>query len=428
MKILWFANTPSLYDQCKYNYNGYGWVASLQTLINNYSEIELGVSFIHHTDFRKSIIDGTTYYPILKPSRKQNPIWHILNVWSNDSIFEKKLISKMLSVIKDFKPDLIHIFGTDDLFISIQNYTNIPVIIHLQGIINPLLNSYFPIDHNRITLKYSKYFILKNLFGLGKLSDYNRFKKQAIRETNCLRITKFVMGRTNFDSRLVKLYNPNVNYFHVDEVLRPPFYISENYKIYKKNKIDKIVLVSTISSTIYKGIDVILKTAKLLKEESGIDFEWKIIGLNEHDKLLKYFITATGILPNNVNVIFSGIKSPEQIVELLKEADIFIHPSYIDNSPNSVCEAQIMGVPVIACNVGGASTIVEHMLTGILIPANGIFELTSWIIELLNNDDLKLYLSNNSKLQAKNRHNKSKIITDLLSVYEFVTKKSNFYS
>jgi glycosyltransferase involved in cell wall biosynthesis len=425
MKVLWFSNTPSLYDQGKNPYNGCGWVESLESLIKNEVDIKLGVSFIHHSDFRKSIINNTVYYPILKPTRKNNTLWHILNVWSNDTIFENKLISNMLSVIEDFKPDVIHIFGTEGLFSSIQKYTDIPVIVHIQGIINPYLNSYFPIDHNISTLKFSKYFILKNLVGLGKLSDYNRLKKQAIREKNNLRITKFVMGRTDWDNRVVKLFNPNITYFHVDEVLRPPFYFSKNYRIFKKNNINKIVLVSTISATIYKGIDVVLKTAKLLKEESGIDFEWNIVGLNENDKLLKYFIKSTGIIPYNVNVIFSGIKSPEQIVELLKETDIFIHPSYIDNSPNSVCEAQIMGVPVIACNVGGVSTIVEHMVTGILIPANGIFELTSWINELVNNDDLKTCLSNNSKLKANNRHNKSKISTDLLRVYQFVAKKTN---
>ena len=424
MKVLWFSNSSSNYDKGQNHYNGCGWVESLEAIIKNQPGIELGVSFIHHTDFRKRIIDGTTYYPILKQSRKQNPIWHILNVWGNDNIFEKKIISNMLTVIEDFKPDVIHIFGTEGLFNSIQKYTNIPVIVHLQGIIGPLLNSYFPIEHNKRKLKYSKYFIFKNLLGLGKLSDYNRFIKQSKREASNLRITKFVMGRTDWDKRIVRLYNPNVTYFHVDEVLRNPFYLSEEIN----NHYSKTVLVSTISSTIYKGIDVVLKTAKLLKTETKLDFEWIIIGLNSQDKLLKYFVSSTGILPCEVNVKFLGIKSPEQITSILQESDIFIHPSYIDNSPNSVCEAQIMGLPVIATNVGGVSSIVDHMVTGILIPSNGIYELTSWIIELLDNDDLKTSLSNKAKLLAQKRHDKTKIINDLVRVYQFVTKKSNSYS
>jgi hypothetical protein len=243
MNVLWFTNTPSLYDQGKNPYNGCGWVESLESLLKDEVDIKLGVSFIHNSDFKKNIINNTVYYPILKPTRKISPFWYILNVWSNDSIFEKKVISNMLSVIEDFKPDVIHIFGTEGLFISIQKFINIPIVVHIQGAISPCVNSYFPVDHNRLTLKYSKYFILKNLFGLGKLSDYKKLKKQAIREKNNLKITKFVMGRTNFDSRLVKLYNPDVIYFHVDEVLRPPFYIPENYRNRKKNITNKIIRI-----------------------------------------------------------------------------------------------------------------------------------------------------------------------------------------
>ena len=37
---------------------------------------------------------------------------------------------------------------------------------------------------------------------------------------------------------------------------------------------------------------------------------------------------------------------PQQIVRELSEADLFIHPSIIDNSPNALCEAQLVGCPV----------------------------------------------------------------------------------
>jgi glycosyltransferase involved in cell wall biosynthesis len=84
-----------------------------------------------------------------------------------------------------------------------------------------------------------------------------------------------------------------------------------------------------------------------------------------------------------------------------------------------------MGLPVIATNVGGVSSIVEHLVTGLLIPSNGIFELASWIIELSKNNDLKTSLSNNSKFTAQNRHNKENIITNLVRIYKNVKNNSN---
>ncbi len=420
MKILWFANASSNYSKAySYynNYNGCGWVESLEEIVANNEEIDLAVSFFHPTDYKKTLIGKTFYYPILKPTREQKPFSYLLNVWASDSIFEKNLILSMLSVIDDFRPDIIHIFGTEGLFNSIQKYTNIPVVIHLQGIINPCLNSFFPINHNKTSLKFSKYFILKNLFGLGKLSDYKRLIKQSVRETNNLKITKYVMGRTEWDNRIVRLYNSNVFYFHVDEVLRKDFYRPGGIT---KHDNKKISLISTLSSTIYKGIDVVLKTAKLLKTETNIDFEWNLIGISEQDKLLNYFISKTKIHPNSVNVNLLGIKNADEVASQLLKSDIFIHPSYIDNSPNSVCEAQIIGLPVIACNVGGLASLIEHKVSGILIPSNGIFELASWIIELSENKELRFEISSRAQNVARYRHDKQKIYLDLLNAYSVI--------
>ena len=418
MKVLWLCNSSALYDHKNNIYNGYGWVESLGSLVVDVEQINLAIAFFHPTDFTKVKKGNIVFYPILKPSKNLSPMSHILNIWSRDTIFEKFLISKTLEFIEDFKPDLIHIFGTEGLFNSIQLFTKIPTVVHLQGLINPLMNSYFPIGFTKGSIKYSRFFIFKNLFGLGKLSDYNRLNKQTIREARNLRVTNFFMGRTDWDRRIVRIFNPNARYFHVDEVLRPSFYYEQQN--FTRIDLSKLIIVSTISSTIYKGIDVILKTAKLLVTETNIAFEWKIIGLNGQDKLLKLFISELNITPESVNVEFLGIKTPDQLKLELQNADIFIHPSYQDNSPNSVCEAQIMGLPVIACNVGGVSSIVEHKATGILVPSNGIFELTSWITELWGNEDFRKSISAKAKSIAINRHDKKIIIKDLLNVYDVI--------
>ena len=49
----------------------------------------------------------------------------------------------MLKVICDFNPDIIHVFGTEEVFSLIQNHTNIPVVIQIQGLMNPCFNNYF---------------------------------------------------------------------------------------------------------------------------------------------------------------------------------------------------------------------------------------------------------------------------------------------
>ncbi|WP_281637495.1 glycosyltransferase family 4 protein [Flavobacterium marginilacus] len=417
MRILWFTNTPSLYDQGKHSYHGGGWIESLEELLQKDKSIELAVSFFHRADQHKLIKEETTYYPILRESGRKNLLNFIVNKRSGKLESEHIIIPKLLDVIDDFRPDVIHVFGTEEIFSSVQTYTKIPVVIHLQGLLNPYVNAYFPSGHNSLSFLFSPFFSLMNIIGLGNLSGYKRFKNQATREAVCLRRAKYVMGRTEWDKRVAKIYNPDISYFHVDEVLRSHFYNNKNER---KTQRSKIIIVSTLSPTIYKGIDVILKTANLLKNETKIDFEWSIIGLNDDDKLLKYFISSTKIEPEKVNLKFIGKKTPDELKEILLQTSIFIHPSYIDNSPNSVCEAQIMGVPVIACNVGGISSLIDHKETGILVPSNGVFEIVSWVVQLSRDQELLNLLSQNGKFKAQLRHNQIKIIEELISVYKTI--------
>lgn len=418
-RVLWFTSTASKYDQGKHHYNGCGWIESLEEQLKKEDSIELAISFFHKINQDKAFKDGTTYYPILRKSVKKEPFKYIWNTWRSKLPREEQVIPQFLQVIDDFKPDVIHIFGTEEIFASMQTHTKVPVVIHLQGLLNPYENAYFPVGHSLKSFFLSPIFLKLNLIGFGRGANFKLFQNAAKREAINLRNAKFVMGRTEWDKRIAKIYNPEVQYFHVDEVLRPIFY-QNDIKINTQS--DTITIISTLSSTIYKGIDLVLKTASILKTETSINFEWKIIGFDRNNKLLKYFITSTGIIPEKVDLKFVGKKSPDDLIGLLNEADIFVHPSYIDNSPNSVCEAQISGVPVIACNVGGIASLIEHKESGILVPSNGVFELVSWIVELSNNSQLLSSIAQKGKLKAQLRHNQTKIVQDLVAVYKAIQK------
>jgi glycosyltransferase involved in cell wall biosynthesis len=207
-------------------------------------------------------------------------------------------------------------------------------------------------------------------------------------------------------------------YFHVDEIMRPPFYVEWDRKQYQ-NKI--LTIVSTLSAVTYKGIDLILKTAKILTQYTSISYEWIIVGIDPDNKLLRFFEKHLNIFCKDVKITIEGVKTSEALVELLKGASIFVHPSYIDNSPNGVCEAQMMGLPVIACNVGGISSLIENNVNGILVPSNAPFELVTAIKTLAMDSNLSYRLGNQAKLTAMKRHNREKISTDILQIYKILS-------
>lgn len=414
MKILWFTETSTLYDQYEHFYYGCGWTESLQLLLENVPEVELFVVFFHQNATETKKINGTTYIPIVREEMK-NPFLKLVNNWKgNIDFFDIK--AQVLEIIDNLSPDIIHVFGTEGSFSQISLYTPRPVVYHIQGIVNPYLNTYLPINQSKFSFYFNFNYLLNNIKGNSPAFDLKRFKNQAKREAKVLKSVNYVMGRTDWDKSVVHIFNPLVNYFHVDEVLRATFYDSNSSIIKEKGNV--LHIVSTLSPTVYKGIDVVLKAAKAFKELTHIDFQWEIIGLDSNSKLLMHFEKTEKIKHNEVNIKCVGKKTPDQLVKCLQKANIYVHPSYIDNSPNSVCEAQIIGLPVIACNVGGVSSIVEHGYSGFLVPSNGVFEIIHWLTILHNDDNLRNTIGQQAKKCASKRHDRETIVKKLLDVYK----------
>lgn len=179
----------------------------------------------------------------------------------------------------------------------------------------------------------------------------------------------------------------------------------------------KLRLLSVGSCSMVKGMDLLLKTARLLKEHTHIDFEWHIAGPTE---LFPFFENNEGISHETVNIKFLGTLSAENLAVQLAEADIYIHTSYMDNSPNSICEAQIIGIPVITTYVGGIPSLVKNKETGILVPSNEPHTLAMEIIKLSRNTELMNRLSDNERQTAGARHNPDTIKNTLTEIYRTI--------
>ena len=121
-----------------------------------------------------------------------------------------------------------------------------------------------------------------------------------------------------------------------------------------------------------------------------------------------------------MNVNIRGSVGKEVLVNELCNSSVYVHPSYIDNSPNSVCEAQLIGIPVLATNVGGIPTLVKDGETGFLFPANDPYMLANLIKMVVKDVSLSEKISFAEISVAKARHNPDSIKTTLLNVYNYI--------
>lgn len=92
-------------------------------------------------------------------------------------------------------------------------------------------------------------------------------------------------------------------------------------------------------------------------------------------------------------------------------------PSMIENSPNSIGEAMILGVPVVAANVGGIPSIMDNGTEGYLYPSNDVQKLSEAVCRIFESDELALKFSDNGRKRAEKLYDKRTNIERLLKIY-----------
>ena len=421
MRVLWLSNTPGLYPSggTGSRYNGIGWISSLQEILRNEPNIEIGFAFVSSKDLEEKHEDNFFYYPI--KAKTESMVRKFAKYYGLDLGADKNsYVDELKRIIDKFKPDLIHLYGLESKLSTILGNTEIPIIVHLQGLLGPCSNAFWPVDFNKFSFLWPfsiREWLLRNGFGYEK----KIIGKRALQEEKNYKKLQYAMGRTEWDSCVTSLMSPDCKYYHVDEVLRPSFYANRGKWSTDNSK--KHIIVSTMSDTMYKGLDVIIKTASLLKRKGEINFEWQIIGISNSARIVGFFEKQIGVKSEDVSIKYIGVQSETQLCKTLLDSSLYVHPSYIDNSPNSVCEAQILGLPVIATNVGGVSSLIESGINGVLVPANGIYELSYHIQRILTSVKTSHNLSINAIATSTKRHEKTSIKQSLINTYNTIIEE-----
>jgi len=184
---------------------------------------------------------------------------------------------------------------------------------------------------------------------------------------------------TNFGipERLIKvIYNP----INIDKIRK----MSNEEVDIKKDK----PIIITVGRLIYsKGHDILLNAFKKVREK--IDCKLFIVGEGNERGNLE---TLRDQLKLKEDVCFLGFQ--HNPFKFMKYADLFCIATRYEGLCNSIIEAMVLGLPVIAtdCKSGPSETL-EHGKYGILVPAENSDALASEIIKVLTNTKLRENLS-----------------------------------
>ncbi len=414
MRILWFTNTPSNASE-EYNYKNFsgGWISSLETLLTETGKYKLGVCFFYTGEEFKKYTKGDVVYfgmPVkIGNAIKRIKTRQLAQLDDEDNTF-------INNVIEDFKPDLIHVFGTERGYGRILMNRSEKVVFNLQGLLGPITSVYFPLEFSRIKALAGNdlYSIIR---GTTMFHDYRILKKKAEREKGIIKNWHYFIGRTDWDRNYISMINPRAKYFHCEEMLRKEFFATLWIQPSEVSISNEIVIGTTINTNLFKGIDLIYKVITLLADYK---IKWKVFGIKKEDKINKIVCKVLKINDGNINIDFHDQVGVEDLISQLKTCHFFVHPSYIDNSSNSVCEAMLLGMPVLSSSVGGIKSLVKNEETGFLFNPYDKYDLAGLLVNLITDYEKAKKAGIEARKIAIKRHSPKSIMSQMGQIYNFI--------
>ena len=108
------------------------------------------------------------------------------------------------------------------------------------------------------------------------------------------------------------------------------------------------------------------------------------------------------------------------------EADVFLLPSGCENSPNSLGEAMLLGLPCVASAVGGIPSMLANGTEGLLYgDALDADALARAVLQVLHSPDGGAAMGRAARARALQTHDAARNAADLLHIYESILQEEH---
>lgn len=352
MKVLWIVNTllpeaASLLNKDKEFKSSGGWLIGAANSLSLNDKIELFIATVNScvTELKKLKGLNISYYviPYGKGNIKYNVDYEAYWNQINESV----------------QPDIIHIHGTEYShgLAYVNACGNKNVVVSIQG----LKSAYYYYHYGITNWEVFKNITLHDIFSRSMFKEKRLFKQSGELEKDLIKKIHYIIGRTSWDRCRTWAINPEAIYYFCNETLRDEFYDGSRWSY---NSCSKHTIFLSQANYAIKGLHQVLKAMPIILRHypdtiirvAGGDLTRfrGVKGWIHYNGYMKYINGLIDKYNLRENIVFTGpLNAEEMKCEYLK-CNVFVCPSTIENSPNSIGEAQILGVPCVSSYVGGA--------------------------------------------------------------------------
>lgn len=411
MKVLWITNVM-LPDACEALHLPPtvvgGWMCGYRDALLKY-----------HSDVELHIVSPYT----------QDKTFDVTTPLAHHYLFPQATIhGKWFEEINDqVKPDVIHIHGTEfpHSLLWAETCGMQKTLVSVQGLVSQIAERYMGglrNDELRCSWSLNDYRYRRTL-----QQQQARMMKRGLSEVNLLKQAQHIAGRTTWDRKNALAINPKAQYHKLQEVLRQDFYADGIHWQLGQCQRHSIF----ISQCYYpiKGLHRLLDAMPQIITQYP-DTQLYVVGEDGRRQHWWHRTQYANILAKKMkgfgsHVHYLGFLSAEQMIEQYRHAHVFVCPSSIENSSNSVCEAQMIGTPVVAANVGGMADLIEHEKSGMLYDFEETDKLAAHICKLFADDELADKFSTNERQAARLRHDRRSTSDTLYNIYREICDKAD---
>ncbi len=419
MRVLWLCNImlPAIARKLGMAAsNKEGWLTGLAgQLIQKTQEnhIELGICFPVGKDGApvRGRADGIRFFGFVENTGKPE-------------CYDKGLESRLMTILEEYRPDVVHIFGTEfphALAMTRCVKDKERILIGVQGICSKIADAYTA-DLPKAVVRR---FLIRDILRWDNIAQQQKkFVKRGRMETEALRNAGHITGRTAWDRKAAAKLAPAAVYHPMNETLRPEFYAPkwqpaecETYSIFLSQGNYPVkglhylllalpdILKKFPETKVYVAGDEITRY-RTLKEK---------IKIGSYGKYCLKLIKDGGFAEN---VVFLGKLDSEEMCRRYLKSHVYLSASSIENSSNSVGEAMLLGMPTVSSAVGGIPSMLEHEKEGLLYPLGDKDALVSCICRMFADAAFALSCGKNAAKRAAVTHDPDTNYRRLVEIYE----------
>lgn len=433
-KLLWVCNLmlPAIARELHLPYSSReGWLSGIFERIQGEESVyRLGVCFPVRRELLAELQKGDFLGEQVRRFTAGNMVCYAFEErMESPELYEPELEGRMEEILADFQPDLLHIFGTEfpHTLAAVRAFGKPrQTLIGIQGLCSEIAKVYMA----GLPEEVQKAVTFRDWLRKDSIrQQQEKFAARGNHERQALLECGHITGRTDFDRRACEQINPHARYHFMNETMRREFYQGS----WKREACIPHSLFLGQGDYPLKGMHFVLEALARLTEKypdsklyvagnSVIAQDtWKEkLKLPAYGKYLLRLIARYGLQDR---VIMTGPLDAAGMRERILSSGVFVCASVLENSPNTVGEAMLLGVPVAASAVGGIPDLITEGEDGLLFPAGDTAALAEAVERLWTEPELAERISENARRKAAGIHDGEANYRRLLAIYQQMEKE-----